>query len=92
LNFTQLTQFKDKKGEKELEGTFYVADVRNLNQTKSESVDHAISYGVFYYLENEENAEMALKEMLRYPLSAVEFLVTRNIFQNNKVEWNAVHW
>lgn len=44
-------------------------------------MDHAISYGVFYYLETEENAEMALKEMLRYQytVSVIEYLMTRNI-------------
>jgi len=47
------------------DGIFYVGDVRFLNQTETNSVNHATSFGVFFYLENYNNAEMALREMLR---------------------------
>jgi SAM-dependent methyltransferase len=50
---------------KYLQGDFYVADSKDLNQTPDDSVDHAVSFGVFYYFANLDHAEQALSEMLR---------------------------
>ncbi|KAI8913795.1 S-adenosyl-L-methionine-dependent methyltransferase [Powellomyces hirtus] len=47
-------------------GKFGVADVQDLSQVaETEAYDATLSHGVWYYLSTPENAEAALKELLR---------------------------
>src|SRR5204862_4965563 len=54
-----------KVAQKTLDGDFRQGDIRDLSMFPDSAYDHVISFGVFLYLNSQEDAEKAIREMAR---------------------------